>query len=131
MNPTKIAQKLISYKTITPKEKGIYKYIQSLLPDFTPLRADKNGVKNLFLTKDFGGADPLHFCFVGHVDVVPVGQGWRFDPFGGEILEEFLYGRGAQDMKGGGGGVCMRLARILRQSCPRYALKALCFTHKR
>ncbi|BCZ17699.1 Succinyl-diaminopimelate desuccinylase DapE [Helicobacter sp. NHP19-003] len=117
MNPVEIAQKLITYPTVTPKEEGIYTYIQSLLPDFTPLNADKNGVKNLFLTKNFGGENPLHFCFVGHVDVVPVGQGWHFDPFKGEILEGFLYGRGAQDMKGG----IAAFIYALKEFCPKVA----------
>ena len=39
--------------------------------------------------------------FNGHIDVVEVGQGWTVDPFGGEIREDRLYGRGACDMKGG------------------------------
>ena len=41
----------------------------------------------------------LHFN--GHVDVVPVGSGWTFDPFGGEVRDGRVYGRGASDMKGG------------------------------
>ena len=35
-----------------------------------------------------------------HVDVVPEGDGWSFDPFGGEIKEEESYARGAIDDKG-------------------------------
>ncbi|MDR3173293.1 MAG: M20/M25/M40 family metallo-hydrolase [Treponema sp.] len=38
---------------------------------------------------------------LAHYDVVPVeADKWTVDPFGGEIKEGFLYGRGAQDMKG-------------------------------
>jgi succinyl-diaminopimelate desuccinylase len=37
----------------------------------------------------------------GHVDVVPEGTGWSVDPFGGEVREGRIYGRGASDMKGG------------------------------
>jgi acetylornithine deacetylase/succinyl-diaminopimelate desuccinylase family protein len=37
----------------------------------------------------------------GHLDTVPVGEGWSRDPFGGEVVEGRLYGRGACDMKGG------------------------------
>ena len=40
----------------------------------------------------------------GHTDVVPVGKDeqalWRADPFGAEIIDGELYGRGAADMKG-------------------------------
>src|SRR3984885_2116161 len=41
----------------------------------------------------------LHFN--GHFDVVPVGEGWTVDPFGAEIREGRLYGRGASDQKAG------------------------------
>ncbi len=38
---------------------------------------------------------------LGHVDVVPAKEdGWIADPFGGEIKDSFIYGRGAIDMKG-------------------------------
>jgi succinyl-diaminopimelate desuccinylase len=37
----------------------------------------------------------------GHFDVVPAGQGWTVDPFGGEIKGSRLYGRGTGDMKAG------------------------------
>jgi succinyl-diaminopimelate desuccinylase len=37
---------------------------------------------------------------LGHVDVVPAGEGWKKDPFGGEVAEGKLYGRGAIDDKG-------------------------------
>ncbi|ANU25781.1 dipeptidase PepV [Planococcus versutus] len=37
---------------------------------------------------------------LGHVDVVPVGSGWTKEPFGGEIQNGRLYGRGAIDDKG-------------------------------
>lgn len=39
--------------------------------------------------------------FNSHTDVVEVGHGWTFDPFGGEISDGKIYGRGACDMKGG------------------------------
>ena len=37
----------------------------------------------------------------GHIDVVPPGDGWTVDPFGGEIRDGWLYGRGSADMKAG------------------------------
>ena len=37
----------------------------------------------------------------GHFDVVPAGLGWTRDPFGGEVVDGRLYGRGACDMKSG------------------------------
>jgi succinyl-diaminopimelate desuccinylase len=41
----------------------------------------------------------LHFN--GHFDVVPVGDGWTRDPFGAEIEDGKLYGRGTSDQKAG------------------------------
>jgi succinyl-diaminopimelate desuccinylase len=37
----------------------------------------------------------------GHFDVVPVGEGWTMDPFGGEVRDGRIYGRGIADMKAG------------------------------
>ncbi len=44
-------------------------------------------------------APVLHFN--GHMDVVPAGSGWSRHPFGGDVLDGRIYGRGAADMKGG------------------------------
>jgi len=42
-----------------------------------------------------------HVLLIGHLDTVPVGDGWTRDPFGAEVSDGRLYGRGACDMKGG------------------------------
>lgn len=42
--------------------------------------------------------DPL--AILAHLDVVPVGDNWEKDPFGAEIYNGFMYGRGTQDDKG-------------------------------
>jgi acetylornithine deacetylase/succinyl-diaminopimelate desuccinylase family protein len=47
-----------------------------------------------------GGKGP-GLLLLGHTDVVPVGEGWTVDPFGGEVREGRLHGRGSSDMKGG------------------------------
>jgi len=43
--------------------------------------------------------DCVHFN--SHTDVVEVGHGWTTDPFGGELKDGRIYGRGTCDMKGG------------------------------
>lgn len=48
----------------------------------------------------------------GHVDVVPAGEGWSVDPYGGVVRDGRLYGRGSADMKTGL-AVAMLLARDL------------------
>jgi succinyl-diaminopimelate desuccinylase len=45
------------------------------------------------------GSPVLHFN--GHYDVVPPGAGWTVDPFGGELRDELIFGRGTCDQKGG------------------------------
>ncbi len=48
------------------------------------------------------GRDPRPLVHLnGHFDVVPTGDGWTVDPFGGEVSGGKLYGRGAADMKAG------------------------------
>ena len=37
---------------------------------------------------------------LAHLDVVPAGEGWNYDPFGGEIADGRIYGRGTTDDKG-------------------------------
>ena len=47
-----------------------------------------------------GGPGP-GLLVLGHTDVVPVGEGWTHPPFGGEVVQGRLYGRGSTDMLGG------------------------------
>lgn len=52
----------------------------------------------------FEGASPgRHLAINGHIDVFPVGdgEGWTVDPWGGELVDGKIYGRGACDMKSG------------------------------
>ena len=47
------------------------------------------------------GSDPTapSLCLMGHTDVVPVNpDGWDRDPFGGELVDNEIWGRGAVDM---------------------------------
>ena len=46
-----------------------------------------------------GAGECVHFN--SHHDVVEVGHGWTTDPFGGELKDGRIYGRGTCDMKGG------------------------------
>ncbi|HVT14392.1 MAG TPA: Sapep family Mn(2+)-dependent dipeptidase [Fimbriimonadaceae bacterium] len=48
---------------------------------------------------EFGSGDRLVMS-LGHLDVVPVGPGWKHEPFGAEIDEGYIYARGSTDDKG-------------------------------
>jgi putative selenium metabolism hydrolase len=43
---------------------------------------------------------PTRVLFDGHMDVTSVAGQWSVDPFGGEIIDSRIYGRGSNDMKG-------------------------------
>lgn len=101
-----IAQALIRFPSITPKDEGCQDYLKSLLKDsgFTiyDLPFEGNGsypVRNFFARR--GTASP-HLCFAGHTDVVPTGDEtlWSAPPFTAEAKDKKLIGRGAVDMKG-------------------------------
>ncbi len=67
------------------------------------------------------GAGPgqcVHFN--SHIDVVEVGHGWTVDPFGGEVKDGRVYGRGACDMKGGLAASIVA-AEAFIAVCPEYA----------
>ena len=49
---------------------------------------------------DFEGKDTGIVGIVGHLDVVPEGDGWKHDPYGGEVEDGIIYGRGTIDNKG-------------------------------
>ncbi|WP_331775519.1 succinyl-diaminopimelate desuccinylase [Sulfurospirillum sp. 1612] len=91
--------RLLQCQSITPEDDGAMDLIREHLSDFDVIRIDKNGVKNMFLYKKF--SEGKHLCFAGHVDVVPPGEGWEYDPFSATIKDGFVYARGAQDMKSG------------------------------
>jgi succinyl-diaminopimelate desuccinylase len=100
-----LAQALIRCPSVTPEDAGVLVVLEQALTNIgfvcTRLRFEEPGtppIENLYARI---GTSPPHFCFAGHSDVVPPGDAtaWRADPFAAEIREEFLYGRGAADMK--------------------------------
>lgn len=95
--------KILQRESITPNECGIFDLVKNELGDFKSIYLDKNGVKNIFLYKDFSknNKPKFHLCFGGHVDVVPSGNGWDYPPFGGVVDNGIIYSRGVADMKGG------------------------------
>jgi succinyl-diaminopimelate desuccinylase len=54
----------------------------------------------------------------GHFDVVPAGQGWTVDPFGGLVRDGRIYGRGSCDMKGGIAAAVFAAEAIRRAGVP-------------
>src|SRR4051794_28878630 len=59
------------------------------------------GRPNVVAVVDGGGGPGPTLMFEGHTDVVTEGDGWTVDPFGAEIVDGKMYGRGSADMKAG------------------------------
>jgi len=57
------------------------------------------------------GEDPL--AVLAHLDVVPEGDGWDYDPYGAEIVDGKMYGRGTGDDKGPGVAALFAMKAIL------------------
>jgi succinyl-diaminopimelate desuccinylase len=104
VDPVTLTRDLVRCPTVTPEEGGALVLLEALLAGagFETARADRNGVPNLLARWGQKNATRT-FGFNGHTDVVPVGDiaDWSVDPFGAEIRDGILYGRGATDMKSG------------------------------
>jgi succinyl-diaminopimelate desuccinylase len=59
------------------------------------------------------GSGDGHLVLTGHLDVVPPGgQRWDHDPFGAELVDGRIYGRGSADMKGGVAAMAAAMAAL-------------------
>jgi len=101
MQTIELFQNLLRFQSITPKDDGIYEFIENYLGDsWSIIALDIEDVKNRVYYKKFGNSDE-HLCFAGHIDVVPPGDGWSVDPFEAEVKDGVIIARGTQDMKSG------------------------------
>ena len=105
-DPVAIARDLVRCRSVTPAEGGALGLIEGMLKGagfavdrMTFTEHGAAPVENLYARL---GAGSPHLVFAGHTDVVPTGEEakWTHAPFGGEIANGTLYGRGAVDMKG-------------------------------
>ena len=104
IDAAELTARLIRCPSVTPVEGGALVLLQDLLESagFDCTRVDRGKVSNLYARWGAKGAART-FGFNGHTDVVPVGDeaAWTVDPFGAEIKDGILWGRGATDMKSG------------------------------
>ena len=114
--PAELLQKLIQFNTTNPpgNEVECINYIDRLLKDAgieTKIFAlDPNRPNLVARIKGEGRAAPI--LLYGHVDVVTTAnQQWTHPPFEGKLVDGFIWGRGALDMKG---GVAMMVAAFIR-----------------
>lgn len=125
-----LAQDLIRRPSVTPRDEGAQEVLAGALEKlgFVCERmsfADggKARVDNLYARL---GTTRPNFCFAGHTDVVPVGDGWTVDPFKAEVIEGRLFGRGAADMKSAIAAFAAATSRYLhKHGMPRGSISLL------
>lgn len=114
--PIEILQKLIQFDTTNPpgNEAACIAYLDGLLQEagFTTTLLAKDPNRPNLVTRLAGRGEAPALVLQGHVDVVTtVNQDWTHPPFAAKIVDDYLWGRGALDMKG---GVVMMLCAVLR-----------------
>ncbi len=115
-DPVALTQDLIRRPSVTPADAGAMDTLQRTLDrmGFECRRMKFGQIENLYARR--GTASP-NLCFAGHTDVVPAGDraAWRYDPFGADVSDGILHGRGAVDMKGGIAAWVAAVSRTLAQ----------------
>src|SRR5471032_879733 len=116
-----LAQALIRRPSITPADAGALDVLEAVLKElgFTTHRLPFGDIDNLYARL---GTEAPHFCFAGHTDVVPVGEGWKEDPFAAQVKDGVLYGRGAADMKS---AIAAFVAACARHRTPKGSISLL------
>ncbi|HKD47333.1 MAG TPA: M20/M25/M40 family metallo-hydrolase, partial [Rhizomicrobium sp.] len=122
LDPVALAQDLIRCPSVTPADGGALVVLEAALGSLGflchRLRFEESGtpgVENLYARL---GTESPHFCFAGHSDVVPPGDGWAHDPFSAVIMDDMLYGRGAADMKSAVAAFVAAVERVLASGQP-------------
>ena len=110
----KLVQDMVAFKSVNPRfmadpensqESEVQDLVESRLKalglDVTRWEAEARR-PNLLARRNGAGGGPS-LAFNGHIDVVPIGDldGWKYDPWGSDIVDGKLYGRGTVDMKAG------------------------------
>lgn len=123
-HPVELLQQLIRFDTTNPpgNETACITYINNLLTEAgfqtTILSSDADRPNLVTCLKGTGNAPPL--LLQGHIDVVTTEkQQWQHPPFEAQQVDDYIWGRGTLDMKG---GVAMMLAAVLRASTEAAAL---------
>lgn len=114
--PAALLQNLIRFDTTNPpgNEAECMAYIGHLLGEAgfeTTMIAKTEGRPNL-ITRLKGRGEAAPLLLYGHVDVVTTAhQNWTHPPFEAKVVDGYIWGRGALDMKG---GIAMMLSALLR-----------------
>ncbi len=116
VEPAEILRRLIRFDTTNPpgNERPCVEYVADLLGSAgleTATYGTSEGRPNLVARYPGKGEAPPLLMY-GHVDVVTTAhQSWTNPPFEGKLIDGYVWGRGALDMKG---GLAMMIASVLR-----------------
>ena len=125
IDPVDLTAQLVRCPSVTPAEGGAVVLLEELLSasGFDCTRVDRGGISNLYARWGRKGANRT-FGFNGHTDVVPLGNrdDWTVDPFGAEIKDGFMYGRGTTDMKSGVAAFVAAAIDFVQQTPPDGAI---------
>jgi succinyl-diaminopimelate desuccinylase len=125
IDPVELTRALIRCPSVTPADAGALGLLQSLLKQagFTTHRVvfTELGTPDIYnLFARIGGDGPA-LVFAGHTDVVPPGKvdAWTHAPFSADVVDGRLYGRGAEDMKGGvAASIAAAINHVKRHGAP-------------
>lgn len=116
-----LARALIDRPSVTPDDGGCQAMLAHRLEPlgFNTEWFPFNDVTNVLFThgEAKGPAQPS-LWFLGHTDVVPPGplEDWSSPPFVSDIRDDFLYGRGASDMKGAVAAMVVAAEALVREN---------------
>ena len=124
-----LTKALLARESVTPVDAGCLDLLSSRLAaiGFETEIMQFGDVTNLWAQR--GEEAPL-FAFAGHTDVVPPGprEQWQSDPFSPTIAGDYLYGRGAADMKSSLAAMVTALERLSASDLNQHGSIALLLT---
>ncbi|WP_282127794.1 succinyl-diaminopimelate desuccinylase [Roseobacter litoralis] len=125
VDPVRLTADLVRCASVTPADEGALDILHDVLSDagFDCAWADRGGIRNLFARWGSKG-HPKTFGFNGHTDVVPIGNAddWSMPPFGAEVKDGIMYGRGTTDMKSGVAAFAAAALDFVRDTPPDGAI---------
>lgn len=122
MRPEQLLSDLIKIKTVNPpgQETAAALYLKEVFA--------REGLRGEIIEPEEGrgsflvtlGEGDRRLLYLSHLDVVPPGDGWDFDPFSGEIRDGLVLGRGALDCKG---QLAAQAAAVIQLAREKYPLR--------
>ena len=122
MNVINICQDLIQAKSYSGEEGQVVKVVETIMKelDFDEIKTDKYGnIYGIFIGDKPGPSQ----VYDAHIDtvVVPDESKWKHKPFGGEIEDGKLYGRGTTDMKGALAAMLLGASQFVKETKGNFA----------